>query len=122
MVRRKPLRAGFGAAVPRVPAELAGDLQTLAELIADIENGRGLPVLLRQYLKLGGEVLAFNVDPAFNDALDALIVVDLLRADPAQIGRYMGVENLKRYGAFHAGATAGGAVLSPTTHDALTRS
>jgi putative hemolysin len=118
---RKPLRAGFGAAVPRVPAELAGDVQTLAELIADLENGRGLPVLLRQYLKLGGEVLAFNVDPAFNDALDALIVVDLLRADPAQIGRYMGAENLKRYCAFHSGATMGGGGPSPTTHRALTR-
>ncbi len=118
---RKPLRAGFGAAVPRVPAELAGDLQTLAELIADIENGRGLPVLLRQYLKLGGEVLAFNVDPAFNNALDALIVVDLLRAEPAQIARYMGAENLKRYVAFHAVATAGGGALSPTSHDVLTQ-
>ncbi len=117
---RRPLRTGLGAAGLRVPAELAGDLQTLAELVEDLENGRGLPVLLRQYLKLGGEVLAFNVDPAFNDALDALIVVDLLRADPAQIGRYMGAENLKRYGAFHAEAPAGGGVLSPTTHGALT--
>ena len=108
--------------MPRVPAELAGDLQTLAELIADIENGRGLPVLLRQYLKLGGEVLAFNVDPAFNNALDALIVVDLLRAEPAQVARYMGAENLKRYVAFHAAATAGGGELSRTSHDALTRS
>jgi putative hemolysin len=98
---RHPLRAGFGAAVPHVPPALAGDVQTLAELIEDIENGRGLPVLLRQYLKLGGEVLAFNVDPAFNEALDALIVVDLVRADATAIGRYMGAENLKRYHAFH---------------------
>lgn len=119
---RRPLRAGFGAAVPRVPAELAGDVQTLAELIEDIENGRGLPVLLRQYLKLGGEVLAFNVDPAFNNALDALIVVDLVRADATAIGRYMGVENLKRYCAFHGNSTLGGGVVSPTTHGALTRS
>ena len=101
---RRPLRAGFGAAVPRIPAELAGDVQTLAELIEDIENGRGLPVLLRQYLKLGGEVLAFNVDTAFNNALDALIVVDLVRADATAIGRYMGAENLKRYHAFHTAA------------------
>lgn len=115
---RRPLRAGFGSVLPRLPAELAGDLQTLAELIEDIENGRGLPVLLRQYLKLGGEVLAFNVDPAFNDALDALVVVDLLRADAAAIGRYMGAENLKRYCAHHRDATAGG-VHSSTTHGPL---
>lgn len=98
---RHPLRAGFGTVIPQVPPELAGDVQMLAELVEDIENGRGLPVLLRQYLKLGGEVLAFNVDPAFNAALDALIVVDLARADATAIGRYMGAENLKRYHAFH---------------------
>ena len=106
---RHPLRAGWGARMPALPAELAGDVQTLADLIEDIENGRGLPVLLRQYLKLGGEVLSFNVDPDFNAALDALIVVDLVRADATAIGRYMGAENLKRYHAYHAGAVVGGA-------------
>jgi hypothetical protein len=89
-------------------------------LIADIENGRGLPVLLRQYLKLGGEVLAFNVDAAFNDTLDALIVVDLVRADATAIGRYMGAENLRRYHALHGRFGAG--TLSPTTHESLTHS
>ena len=99
---RHPLRASWPAHLPEVPADLAGDLQTLAELIEEIENGRGLPVLLRQYLKLGGEVLAFNVDPDFHQALDGLIVVDLVHADATAIGRYMGAENLKRYHAFHA--------------------
>jgi len=119
---RHPLRPGFRAAGPRLPAELEGDLQTLAELIEDIENGRGLPVLLRQYLKLGGEVLAFNVDPAFNNALDALIVVDLVRADAKAIGRYMGgVEHHKKYCARHLTPTSGGGVDSPTSHGRLTQ-
>ena len=102
---RRPLRAGFGAAVPRVPAALAGDLQTLTELVEDLENGRGLPVLLRQYLKLGAEVLAFNVDAEFSEALDALVVVDLLRADATVVSRYMGAANLQRYRAFHRSPT-----------------
>ena len=38
---------------------------------------RVLPVLLKQYLKLGGELVAFHVDRRFADALDGLIVVDL---------------------------------------------
>jgi putative hemolysin len=114
---RRPLRAGFGATLPPLPAELAGDVQTLAELIEDIENGRGLPVLLRQYLKLGGEVLAFNVDTAFNETLDALVVVDLLRADAAVVTRYMGAENLKHFAAFHNSAAAG-RDLAPTKHRA----
>ena len=34
-------------------------------LIADVETDRkGVPVLLKQYLKLGGELVAFHVDPA----------------------------------------------------------
>jgi len=58
-------------------------------------------VLLRQYLKLGAEVLAFNVDAEFSEALDALVVVDLVRADAAVVSRYMGAANLQRYRAFH---------------------
>jgi putative hemolysin len=105
---RRPLRAGFRTAVPRVPPELAGDMQTLAELIEDLEDGRGLPVLLRQYMKLGGEVLAFNVDPDFNEALDALIVLDLMQADKAALGRYIGSGNLARFRAFHTKPAAPG--------------
>ena len=40
-------------------------------------DGKGVPVLLKQYLKAGAKVLAFNVDPAFSNALDALVLVDL---------------------------------------------
>ena len=38
-----------------------------------------MPVLLRQYLQLNASLLGFNVDPAFGDALDALMMVDLTR-------------------------------------------
>jgi hypothetical protein len=50
-------------------------------IFSDLEPSRvGIPVLLRQYLKLGGKLLGLNVDPEFLDALDGLIVVD--RAGP----------------------------------------
>ena len=39
-------------------------------------------MLLRQYLKLGGRVLGFNIDPDFNDTLDCLLLVDLRRTGP----------------------------------------
>jgi putative hemolysin len=55
-------------------------------------DGKGIPVLLRQYLKLNARVLGFNVDPAFGDALDALIVVDLADVPPSILGRYLGKE------------------------------
>ena len=53
----------------------------LLGIVSDLEPSRaGIPVLLRQYLKLGGKLLGLNVDPEFLDALDGLIVVD--RAGP----------------------------------------
>ena len=33
-------------------------------------DGKGLPVLVRHYLKLGGRILCANLDPAFSNALD----------------------------------------------------
>jgi putative hemolysin len=81
---------------------LVTDLDDLAELLADIETDqKGLPVLLRQYLKLGGKLLAFNVDHEFADALDGLIVVDLVRTDRKQLERYMGKDGLARFLSFH---------------------
>ena len=47
-------------------------------------------MLLKQYLKLGGKLLAFNVDQQFSNALDGLIVVDLVKTDPRLLDRYMG--------------------------------
>lgn len=77
----------------RVPdfAQSRLDLDDLSSLIAEIEpDGRGVPVLLRQYLKLGGRLLGFNIDPDFSDALDGLIVVDLMRTEPRLLARYFG--------------------------------
>ena len=37
----------------------------------------GLPVLLKKYIKLNGNIIGFNVDPKFNNCLDGLIIVDL---------------------------------------------
>jgi hypothetical protein len=31
-------------------------------------DGKGVPVLLRQYLKLKAKLIGFNVDPQFGDA------------------------------------------------------
>ena len=67
------------------------EIQDFSELISDIEqNGTGIPILLKHYMKLGGKFLGFSVDPKFNNALDALVLVDLARTDPRILGRYMG--------------------------------
>ncbi|HPW27061.1 MAG TPA: hypothetical protein PLY31_07985, partial [Tenuifilaceae bacterium] len=33
----------------------------------------------KKYLKLNGRILGFNVDPKFNNALDGLLILDLLQ-------------------------------------------
>jgi putative hemolysin len=80
------------------------DIEALSGMIADIETDRkGVPILLKHYLKLGGKLVSFNVDPAFSDALDGLIVVDLLKSDTRLLARYFGQAGLATYLAFHAG-------------------
>lgn len=77
------------------------DLQLLSRMIARIDNGKGIPVLLRQYLGLNGRLVCFNVDPDFNDCLDGLIVVDLRQVPMRSLARYMGTTAAQRYLALH---------------------
>jgi hypothetical protein len=52
--------------------------------------------LLKQYLKLGGQLVAFNVERRFADALEGLIVVDLLKTDVRVLERCMGKDGAHR--------------------------
>ncbi len=83
---------------------LCCSIEDLGDFISEVEKDRkGVPVLLRQYLKLGGKILAFNVDPEFSDALDGLILVDLLRTDARTLAKYMGSEAAGQFLALHKG-------------------
>jgi putative hemolysin len=77
------------------------DLEELSEPITDVEaDGKGLPILLRQYAKIGGKLLGFNVDRKFSNVLDGLVMVDLRRTEVAVLERFMGREaaaSFKRY-------------------------
>ena len=71
------------------------DVEEISALIADVDpKQKGMPILLKQYLKLGGKLLGFNRDPHFNDVLDGLILVDLLQTPHQVLQRYMGKEGL----------------------------
>jgi len=74
-------------------APLLKNLEELSQVVAELEaDGKGVPVLLRQYLQLGGTVLAFNVDRAFSGVVDGLVVVDLARLAPPVLEKYLGRE------------------------------
>jgi len=82
------------------------DLDELSEPITDVEaDGKGLPILLRQYAKIGGKLIGFNVDRKFSNVLDGLVVVDLRQTDPAVLERYMGREAVTAFRKIH-GVTA----------------
>ncbi|WP_163834255.1 lysophospholipid acyltransferase family protein [Spartinivicinus ruber] len=85
------------------PSLLKGlaDTQQLSKLITRIEGDKGIPVLLRQYLKLNGQLVCFNVDKDFNDALDGLIIVDLLAVPEKTLQRYMGKTGIKQFYDYH---------------------
>jgi hypothetical protein len=110
--RRPPRRTSPLPPLPDVARVVGGDVDRLDELIRDVERGRrGVPVLLRQYLRLNARLIDFNVDAGFNDALDALMVVDLRSTDRAILTRYLGRSGAQRFLAFHGLAAPSGLAL-----------
>jgi len=97
-----PFREPRWPGARRGPSQL-NDLEEVSTFISEIESDqKGVPILLKQYLRLDGRLLSYNVDPDFANVLDVLIVVDLRRTSQKALQRYMGRENLERFRAFHA--------------------
>jgi putative hemolysin len=105
---RQPFRSGLLRRWDcRGMCQALRDLDELSQPITDVEaDGKGLPILLRQYAKIGGKMLGFNVDRKFSNVLDGLVVVDLRQTEPAVLERYMGREGAARFRNVHAMATA----------------
>jgi putative hemolysin len=94
---RRPFRGHFSLR-SLVGTLQPDDLDTLSALLAGLEpDGKGAPVLLRQYLKLGGRVLGFNIDPDFGNTLDCLVLVDLRRTEPRVLEKYMSAEAWEQF-------------------------
>ena len=52
------------------------DMQKLDKIIDEIEPGvLRIPVLIKKYVKQNARLVAFNVDPKFNDAVDGLMYI-----------------------------------------------
>ena len=94
-------RAVNPAPAPAIPRSVDEANRLVAEAEAD---GKGVPILLRQYLKLNAKLLGFNVDPQFGDALDALMMVDLTTVDAVILNRYLGRQEAVQFLARHRAA------------------
>lgn len=86
--------------VTHVPVVTAVD--ELDNLIRSVEGTMGVPVLLRQYLRLNAKWLGFHIDRSFGDTLDALMMVDLATLPAARLRQYLGRDNAGVFLGYHA--------------------
>ena len=101
--RIKYRQATGSSGAARQMVSMTETIEGISPAISDIEeDGKGVPVLLRQYLKAGGRLLGLNVDPNFRDVVDALILTDLRTAPPALIERCMGRLESRSFLEWHA--------------------
>lgn len=96
---RRPFTTGPDRAAFSTTVE---DIGSIDELLADIEaDGKPMPVLLRQYLKLNGRLLGLNIDPEFGNVLDGLMLFDVLDIPRPLLNRYMGKAQASGFLAYH---------------------
>ncbi len=66
---------GEGAALREMGNQ---DIKVLDNMISEIETSQNkIPVLLKKYLKQNAKIIAFNIDPKFNNALDGFLVMHI---------------------------------------------
>jgi putative hemolysin len=86
----------------RAFSTVAGSLEEANELVKELEaDGKPIPILLKQYLKLNGQLMGFNVDPDFGNVLDGLILIDVPSIDERVMKKYLGEETGKAYLQYH---------------------
>ena len=96
--RNPPRMRGHRHVDPAQFSMVVQDLKEVNELISELEaDGKPMPVLVRQYLKLGGQLLGFNIDPEFGDVLDGLMLFDVPHLDRPILDRYMGKDKAHEY-------------------------
>ncbi len=111
-----PLR-GFDS---QAPSELLS-VQHLNARVSELEpDGKGLPTLVKEYIKLGGRFLAFSVDPDFGNALDGLVTVDLLQTEERLLNLFMGPEAHATFKRAHGLPVS--PARKPTRNDSTTNS
>jgi putative hemolysin len=108
---------------PRAAADNVREPEVLARVfsIDDVSDwvsmfesdGKGVPVLVRHYMKLGGKFLGFNVDSRFSNVLDGLLMVDLRQATPELLARYLGKQGAAGFLRLHG---ANPLAQPPTQH------
>lgn len=86
-----PNGMGLRSEDSRLLSSALPDVRALTSMVSEIEgNGAGIPVLLKQYLRLGGRMVSFGIDNDFGGVLDCLVVVELDKTPERIRQRYRG--------------------------------
>lgn len=77
-------------------------IEEISMLVSEIEkDNKGIPTLIKHYLKLNGQFLAFNLDKDFANVIDGLVWVDLLKTEEKIVERFLGAQGLRDFFAYH---------------------
>ncbi len=78
------------------------NVDEVSALVSYLEHdSKGVPVLLRQYLKMNARLLSFSVDHDFANVLDGLMLTDLRQVDRPLLNRFLGNAGAAAYLDFH---------------------
>lgn len=83
-------------------SSLVQNVEDVSTLVTSLEeDGKGVPILIKQYLRMNAKLISFGVWKNHSNAVVSFIVTDVTTSDPKFIRRYMGAENYARFMAFH---------------------
>jgi putative hemolysin len=99
--KRVKIRKSINRTAPlSLPGKKA--IEEISMLVSKIEkDNKGVPTLIKHYLKLNGQFLAFNLDRTFANVIDGLVWVDLLKTDPKLVERFLGPAGTQAFFAYH---------------------
>ena len=104
LVRAKnpPRRLSLTAAELEALIRSVADIDQISTLVSELEHDKKpVPVLLKHYLKLNGQMISFNIDPDFGECLDGLVLVDLTKSDPKWVRNMMGDDGYRNFCVHH---------------------
>ena len=77
---------GIDAPIDASLIEKMDNITLIDKIVSDIEKDeRCIPVLVKKYLQLGAKIVGYNVDHDFCDALDALMIFDIEKANEQRL-------------------------------------
>ncbi len=93
-----PARSRLHHLKKREVASTLTSIEDVSALISEIEgDGKGVPILLKHYVRMSAALLSFNVDAQFSGCIDGLMLADLCETDPRLLRRYMGADGLASF-------------------------